>query len=324
MAVCLFTKDFRTVTVSVDGQLYEITTRAETVSDAIKDAGIVLSSEDKVNYSLSADIDNVDGVISVSRPITLFVSMAGDEKVIKTYTDNISDALDENGIEVGDSDVVIGGNSDGTAEDGDEITVVIVSTKVVEEKETLPYETIYVDDSTLYKGESEVATEGQEGFVTRKYSVKYEDGVEVSRELISEVETAPVNKVVAVGTKVYFTNNRGFNDSYSKTYNMTATAYSPTPENWGYSTASGNRAREGVVAVDPRLIPLGTKLYIKSNVAGVADYGYCIAWDTGGSIKNMRIDLFMESEYDCNRFGVRDVSVYVLEDQSVDIFALRG
>ena len=105
---------------------------------------------------------------------------------------------------------------------------------------------------------------------------------------------------------------------------MVATAYSPTPENWGYATASGNRAREGVVAVDTRVIPLGTKLYVKSNVAGIPDYGYCIAWDVGGSIKNMRVDLFMESEDDCNRFGVRDVTVYVLEDQSVDVFALRG
>lgn len=324
LAVCLFTKDFRTVTVSVDGELYEITTRAETVSEAIKDAGIVLATDDKINYDLTCNLDNVNDVISVSRPITLLVTMAGEEKIIKTYTDNISDALTGNGIKVDGSDVIHGGNQDGTASDGDAITVVIVSTKVVEEKADIPYETVYVEDSTLYKGESEVAVQGQNGSVTRKYSVKYEDGKEVSRELISEVKTQPVNKVVAVGTKVSFTTNRGFNDSYSKVFDMVATAYSPTPENWGYSTASGNRAREGVVAVDTRVIPLGTKLYIKSNVAGIPDYGYCIAWDVGGSIKNMRVDLFMESEDDCNRFGVRDVTVYVLEDQSVDVFALRG
>ena len=46
------------------------------------------------------------------------------------------------------------------------------------------------------------------------------------------------------------------------------------------------------MAVDPDVIPLGTKLYVKSNVAGIPDYGYCIAWDVGGSIKDMRIDLF--------------------------------
>lgn len=323
LAVCFFTKDFRTVTVSVDGELLEITTRADTVSEAIKDAGILLSGEDKVNFDLKSNLDDVDGVISVSRPITLHVTMAGQNKVIKTYTDNVSDALKENGIHVGGSDQIIGGESDGTANDGDTITVVIVSTKVVEENFSVPYETVYVEDATLYKGESEIAVQGQNGSVERKYTVTYEDGVEVSRELISEVKTEPVNQVIAVGTKVYFTNNRGFNDSYSKAYDMTATAYSPTPENWGYATSSGNRARDGVVAVDTRIIPLGTRLYIKSNVPGIPDYGYCIAWDTGGAIKNMRVDLFMESEADCVKFGIRDVTVYILEDQTVDVFALR-
>ena len=78
------------------------------------------------------------------------------------------------------------------------------------------------------------------------------------------------------------------------------------------------------MAVDPDVIPLGTKLYVKSNVAGIPDYGYCIAWDVGGSIKDMRIDLFMESEYACYQFGSRSVTVYVLEDQSIDVFSLRG
>ena len=148
--------------------------------------------------------------------------------------------------------------------------------------------------------------------------------MEISRELVSEVRTEPVNRVVAKGTKVYFTNSRGLSDSFTQQYEMRATAYAPTPENHGYATASGNRARDGVVAVDPDVIPLGTKLYVKSNVAGIPDYGYCIAWDVGGSIKDMRIDLFMESEYACYQFGSRSVTVYVLEDQSIDVFSLRG
>ena len=52
-AVALFTKDFRTVTISADGKLYEITTRADTVAEAVEAAGIVLGAEDKVNYDLS-------------------------------------------------------------------------------------------------------------------------------------------------------------------------------------------------------------------------------------------------------------------------------
>ena len=130
LAVGLFTKDFRTVTVSVDGELYEITTRAETISEAIKDAGIVLATDDKINYDLTCSLDKVNDVISVSRPITLLVTMAGEEKVIKTYTDNISDALTENGIKVDSSDVIHGGNQDGTASDGDEITIVLTDGNV--------------------------------------------------------------------------------------------------------------------------------------------------------------------------------------------------
>jgi len=323
VAVGLFTKDFRTITISADGKLYEITTRADTVGEAVKAAGITLSAENKLNYDLTCSVDDVDGVITVSKPITLKVNLANDQKVIKAYSNDVSAALLENEIEIDESDIILGAE-DGKVSDGDEITVVITSTKTVEEQEEIPFETVYVEDNTMYEGDSEVVAEGQNGVITRTYTVNLEDGVEVSRKLISEVRTEPVNRVIARGTKVYFINSRGLNVSYTTQYVMKATAYAPTPENHGYATASGNRARDGVVAVDRNIIPLGTKLYVKSNVDGIPDYGYCIAWDTGGSIKNMRIDLFMESEYACYQFGARSVTVYVLEDQSIDVFSMRG
>lgn len=323
VAVGLFTKDFKTITISADGKLYEITTRADTVAEAVKDAGIALSAEDKVNYDLTCSIDDIDGIITVSKPITLKVNLAGTEKIIKSYSTDAESALAENGIDIEDSDHILGAES-GKVSDGDELTVVISSTKTVEEQEQISFDTTYVEDNTMYEGDTAVVTEGQNGVITRTYTVNLEDGVEVSRKLVSEVKTDPVNRVIAKGTKVYFINSRGLNVSFTTQYVMKATAYAPTPENHGYATASGNRARDGVVAVDRNIIPLGTKLYVKSNVDGIPDYGYCIAWDTGGSIKNMRIDLFMESEYACYQFGARSVTVYVLEDQSIDIFSLRG
>lgn len=81
---------------------------------------------------------------------------------------------------------------------------------------------------------------------------------------------------------------------------MEATAYSG-----GGTTASGMAAAVGRVAVDPRVIPLGTRLYIES-------YGYAVAADTGGAIKGNRIDLYMNSESACNSFGRRNVTVHVL------------
>ena len=102
---------------------------------------------------------------------------------------------------------------------------------------------------------------------------------------------------------------------------MVATAYEAgfqstgkRPGDKGYGiTASGARAKRGTVAVDPRVIPLGTKLYIKSVTPGMPDYGFAIAQDTGGAIKGMRVDLFMDTVWECMQFGRRPVMVYILK-----------
>lgn len=88
--------------------------------------------------------------------------------------------------------------------------------------------------------------------------------------------------------------------SYKKKIKMTATAYSG-----GGLCANGKRCKVGRVAVDPRVIPLGTWLYVKG-------YGFCQACDTGGAIKGNRIDVYFNSESKCNRYGVRSTKVYVL------------
>ena len=94
--------------------------------------------------------------------------------------------------------------------------------------------------------------------------------------------------------------------SYSNVMSMEATAYLPTDGNGAGITATGVRATYGVVAVDPRVIPLGSKVYIPG-------YGVALAADTGGAIKGYKIDLCMESYSECMRFGRRNVTVYVLE-----------
>jgi 3D (Asp-Asp-Asp) domain-containing protein len=95
---------------------------------------------------------------------------------------------------------------------------------------------------------------------------------------------------------------------------MVATAYDPgpvstgkRPGDQGYGvTASGRRAGYGVVAVDPRVIPLGTRLFIPG-------YGYAVAGDTGSAIKGNRIDLGFATYAEAVRFGRQTVTVYILE-----------
>ena len=107
---------------------------------------------------------------------------------------------------------------------------------------------------------------------------------------------------------------------FNNAMDMVATAYDLSYESCGkypddpeYGiTASGTKAQPGTVAVDPDVIPLGTKLYIAST-DGSPDYGFATALDTGSAIKGYRIDLFMENNQDAMDFGRRQVKVYILD-----------
>lgn len=107
---------------------------------------------------------------------------------------------------------------------------------------------------------------------------------------------------------------------YTMELSMTATAYTADyastgkkqSDKWFGITASGLKAQVGVVAVDPSVIPLFTKLYIEG-------YGYAIAGDTGKSIKGNKIDLFFDTSGEVKKFGVQSLKVYVLSDQDFEI-----
>ena len=174
----------------------------------------------------------------------------------------------------------------------------------------------------MYAGEEKVITKGSEGEIAYKFKVKTVDGEEVERVFVGEeITKEAVNEVIAYGTKATMETSRG-KIAYTKVIDGTATAYT-NDARWGDSTASGMRTRWGIIAVDPSVIPLGTKVYVKST-DGSADYGFAIAADTGGSIKGTIIDLWMDSESTCYRWGRRSAEIYVLEDQSVDVFDLRN
>lgn len=122
---------------------------------------------------------------------------------------------------------------------------------------------------------------------------------------IDPFETQTKGANISIDTTENYLPSIGRN--YSKVLNMRATAYTPDPaENGGWSvTALGTALRRGVVAVDPRVIPLGTELYIEG-------YGYAVAEDTGGAIKGNRIDLLFETRSESYWFGRRTVTVYIL------------
>ena len=99
--------------------------------------------------------------------------------------------------------------------------------------------------------------------------------------------------------------HNGVPNKYSRILTMQASAYSAQDPGNGNYTATGSRLKKGIVSVDPKLIPLGTRLYIEG-------YGYAVADDVGGAIKGHRIDLAYDSRSEALQFGRQTVKVYVL------------
>lgn len=179
--------------------------------------------------------------------------------------------------------------------------------KEVVQREPIPYPTLRKSSSELRSGSSKTVRAGINGEKRIVYKVTYRDGAEVRRETVStKVIKNPTPEVVAVGSRTTLA-SRGYL-SGRKMIVMSATGYSPSPhENGGYSrTATGLKIGHGVVAVDPKFIPLGTRLYIEG-------YGHAVAGDTGGAIKGNRIDLGHDSIRASNRFGRKKVKVYILD-----------
>ena len=193
------------------------------------------------------------------------------------------------------------------------LTRVVKSQEII--NEPILFNTVYEDDSTIFKGTEVVLQEGQNGNEDVVYHYIYTNGQYTGKERISsKIIKQPVDKIVKVGTKLGGSGNAPAN--YKKVITCRATAYDGSYETLGKHnprTALGKVPTVGTVAVDPRVIPLGSKLYIET-VDGSYVYGYSFAGDTGGAIKGDRIDLCYNTQYECRKFGRRNATVYIIEE----------
>ncbi len=181
----------------------------------------------------------------------------------------------------------------------------------VEQREAIPFPTLRRVSTEMRYGSSKTVRAGINGEKQVKYRVFSINGREVSREAIStKIVKKPVEEVVAVGQKLKRFASRGGYFSGKKVISMVATGYSASPrENGGDTsgrTATGLKIGHGVVAVDPKFIPLGTRLFIEG-------YGNAVAADTGGAIKGNRIDLGHDSYRKAQAVGRRSVTVHILD-----------
>ncbi len=314
----------------VDGNKKYFIRMAGTVANALETAGIELNAGDKLNCDKNEYVfDSMKIVVTRAFGVTI----AADGKA-KSYNvlahGTVKQALETAGITLGKDDEV-NVSLDKKVQEGMKINVKRVTYKTRKEVETLNYTTKQVKDSSLYKDQSKVIKEGKNGTKTVTYEDKYVDGeLEESTVLKTKVNKKATEKVVAIGTKSrpvvkvsgvqtmsrltppsnLSLDGNGRPTKYKRLITGKATAYCS-----GTTCSTGVKVKQGYVAVNPRQIPYGTKMYIVSS-DGRWVYGYAVAADTGGFATNgsgTLVDLYMNSYSDCVNFGRRTVEVYILE-----------
>lgn len=193
-----------------------------------------------------------------------------------------------------------------------------------------PYTTTRVPNPYMLKGTEQVVQAGVNGVCTAVYEVVWSQGEMISRQRVEEKDSTTVDEIIEYGTSTDKVGTRspisnvttnadgsgvltlanGDTVAFSAVKNMTATAYTAGQSGVDHHTATGAQVRTGTVAVDRRVIPLGTKMYIVTN-KGSYVYGLSVAEDTG--VRGNIVDLYMPTYEDCINFGRRGVTVYILE-----------
>ena len=194
-----------------------------------------------------------------------------------------------------------------------DITILRIKNYTEEVMEPIPFETIRKPSEKLSAGESVVVQKGVDGQQKALIEVYSRDGKETLRyALKTTVVTQPVSEIIEYGKGGVVTVSAGQTYAYKQVFNVTASAYTTQNSKWKH-TASGTTARVGAIAVDPDVIPMGTKMLITSADGKSWVYGVAVAEDTGGSIKGNKVDLFFNTRAECMEFGVRKAKVYILK-----------
>ncbi|MBC1500930.1 DUF348 domain-containing protein [Listeria weihenstephanensis] len=323
----------KTLTINDEGKEAKVYTTKDTVAEVLKDENITTRPQDALNVSLNDKVAaNME--VKIERAVPLAIQNGAKKEVLWSTKDTVADLLAEKNIKLNAHDQVKPAK---TAKLAENMTVVVtyVDKKTDEKKSKVDFKTVVKEDSSLKKGEEKVVQAGKAGEKVAKYDVVIENGKEKQRKLLTEqVTTKPEDKIVVRGTKedvvvaaienapaapkkakASSTSSSSNSSSASKvsskpssggkTFTMESTAYSG-----GGTTATGINltANPGlkVVAVDPSVIPLGSRVY-------VSGYGEAIAGDTGGAIKGNIVDVYFANESQCYTWGRRQVTVTILD-----------
>ncbi|HEL8331109.1 TPA: resuscitation-promoting factor [Listeria monocytogenes] len=308
----------RQITINDNGTKKDVWSTKANVADLLKDENITTRPQDVLNVALDTKLKN--GLeVNINRAIQLSLQNGAKKDTVWTTKTKVSDLLAEKNIKL-DQDDRVSPAKDSNLKEKMTVEVTYVNSKAEKKNEQVKFETVYKEDDSLNKGVEKVVQEGKNGEKVVEYKVTFENGKEKKRDVIKEnVTSKKTDKVVVRGTKekvvatpvsnvstpsTTSSSSSSSTPSGGKTYRMESTAYSG-----GGTTAYGINlsANPGlkVIAVDPRIIPLGSKVWVEG-------YGEAIAGDTGGAIKGNIVDVYFPNESQCYSWGRRMVTVKVL------------
>lgn len=277
---------------------------------ALKAGGIQLGTKDQVVPPLNTPLKGKSEVaVQVTKALPVTVVVDGKTLQAESTSATVGDLLKELSVQTNPEDTV---SFDLTAAltAGMQVKVVRQTTSEAVAQVEIPFEVERQEDRTMDAGTTKEIQAGENGIKEVKQVTYLEDGKPVKTEVMEEhVIKEPVSQIVAYGTLAVV--SRGGRDyRYNRELDLVATGYTAgkesNPNGNGY-TYTGMKAVHGVVAVDPNVIPLYTRLYIEG-------YGPAVAADIGGAIKGNRIDLCFDSLAEALNWGRRTVTVYVLND----------
>ena len=290
------------VQIAVDDSALVISTLHSKPEDVLVQAGVNLGPKDEYRLSTTKLVN--DTIITVHRAVPVTVAYQGKTEVVLTAKRTVGEFAESMGVSRPDIKLIPSGEA--KLEPNMHIQVVTLTEKMVESEVPERFTIIRTPDSTLEKGVERVAEEGQDGKKKVTLRLQFADGIEVGAQPVSEVITEnPKPQIIHVGTRDTVETSRGAM-RFSRMEVMEASAYLPTDGSPAGLTATGIAAGRGIVAVDPDVIPLGTRVYVPG-------YGVALAADVGGAIVGNKIDLCVEDYSEAMRFGRRSVKVYVLD-----------
>ncbi|MYL65958.1 DUF348 domain-containing protein [Bacillus hwajinpoensis] len=327
------------VTLSVNGKDQQVWSTQKTVKGFLEDQNIKLKEHDDMSVSLDDELK--EGMtIAVDEAFKVAVNDGGKQNDIWTTSTTVAGFLEQQNIQLGEFDRVEPGK-DENVKANSKINVIRVEkvTDVVEEP--IDYATIKKNDSSMQKGTEKVVEDGQEGKQEKHYEVVLENGKEVSRELKkTDVVKKSSDKIVAVGTQVIMQTAvktssepsttptkstkssskpaadvkkpepKAKSEPAGKVLNVSTTAYTANCTGCSGITSTGFNLKSNpnakVIAVDPSVIPLGSKVFVEG-------YGTAIAADTGGAIKGNKIDVFFSSKSQAYAWGNKTVQITILD-----------